>query len=52
MYTSIGEMTAYKPVHGGFTRQAGEYVDPALGFAIGINFWFNVSLSFSRLLCC
>ncbi|OMP85440.1 putative amino-acid permease meu22 [Diplodia seriata] len=39
MYTSIGEMTAYKPVHGGFTRQAGEYVDPALGFAIGINFW-------------
>ncbi|KAK7730670.1 hypothetical protein SLS57_001500 [Botryosphaeria dothidea] len=45
MYTSIGEMTAYKPVHGGFTRQAGEYVDPALGFAIGINFWFNVSLA-------
>lgn len=23
MYTSIGEMTSYKPVHGGFTRQAG-----------------------------
>ncbi|KAK8169343.1 amino acid transporter [Phyllosticta citrichinensis] len=41
MYMSIGEMTAYKPVHGGFTRQAGDYVDPALGFAIGINFWFN-----------
>ncbi|EKG21759.1 Amino acid/polyamine transporter I [Macrophomina phaseolina MS6] len=41
MYTSIGEMTADKLVHGGFTRQAGEYVDPALGFAIGINFWFN-----------
>ncbi|CAI7603047.1 unnamed protein product [Penicillium pancosmium] len=39
-YSSIGEMTTYKPVHGGFIRQCIEYVDPAWGFAIGVNFWF------------
>lgn len=41
---TIGEMTTYKPVHGGFIRQCAEYVDPAFGFAEGINFWFSVSL--------
>ncbi|KAI0477219.1 amino acid permease/ SLC12A domain-containing protein [Xylariaceae sp. FL0804] len=40
LYMSIGEMTTYRPVHGGFIRQAVEYVDPALGFAEGINYWF------------
>jgi amino acid permease len=30
------------PVHGGFIRQCSEFVDPAFGFAIGINFWFAV----------
>ncbi|KAF1345026.1 amino acid permease/ SLC12A domain-containing protein [Delphinella strobiligena] len=40
-YMSIGEMTAYKPIHGGFIRQCAEYVDPAFGFAEGINFWFS-----------
>ncbi|OQD81617.1 hypothetical protein PENANT_c026G10140 [Penicillium antarcticum] len=34
------EMTTYKPIHGGFIRQCAEYVDPAFGFAIGVNFWF------------
>lgn len=42
-FTSIGEMTTYEPVHGGFIRQCVEYVEPAFGFAIGINFWFSVS---------
>lgn len=42
-FTSIGEMTTYKPVHGGFIRQCVEYVEPAFGFAVGINFWFSVS---------
>ncbi|KAL5330318.1 hypothetical protein ACEPPN_003845 [Leptodophora sp. 'Broadleaf-Isolate-01'] len=40
-YVSIGEMTAYRPVHGGFIRQFSEYIDPAMGFAGGINFWFE-----------
>ncbi|KAL4905440.1 hypothetical protein BDW74DRAFT_177809 [Aspergillus multicolor] len=39
-YCSIGEMTTYLPLHGGFIRQCSEFVDPAFGFAIGINFWF------------
>lgn len=38
---SIGEMATYRPVHGGFIRMASEYVDPALGFAEGVNFWFQ-----------
>lgn len=41
LYMSIGEMSTYRPVHGGFIRMATEYVDPALGFAEGINFWFQ-----------
>ncbi|PWY70113.1 amino acid transporter [Aspergillus eucalypticola CBS 122712] len=40
-YTSIGEMTTFKPVHGGFIRQCIEYVEPAFGFAVGVNFWFS-----------
>ncbi|KAL4804745.1 amino acid permease/ SLC12A domain-containing protein [Aspergillus unguis] len=39
-YSSIGEMTTYMPLHGGFIRQCAEFVDPAFGFAIGVNFWF------------
>lgn len=38
---SIGEMATYRPVHGGFIRMATEYIDPALGFAEGVNFWFQ-----------
>ncbi|PWN50577.1 amino acid transporter [Violaceomyces palustris] len=41
MYMSIGEMTAFKPVHGGFIRQTQEYVDPAWAFALGLNFTFE-----------
>jgi amino acid transporter len=48
-YVSIGEMTVYRPIHGGFIRQYCEYVDPAMGFAGGINFWFEVSLPASNL---
>ncbi|CAK3862354.1 amino acid transporter [Lecanosticta acicola] len=40
-YVCIGEMTAYRPVHGGFIRQEAEYVDKAFGFACGANFWFE-----------
>lgn len=46
-YVSIGEMTAYRPVHGGFIRQFSEYIDPAMGFAGGINFWFEVRFPLS-----
>lgn len=30
-----------------FIRQCAEYVDPAFGFAIGINFWFAVRMASS-----
>lgn len=48
-YSAIGEMTAFKPVHGGFIRQSIEYIDPAWGFAIGMNFWFSVQIAPSTL---
>lgn len=38
---SIGEMSCYKPVHGGYIRQTMEYVDKAAAFAMGMNFWFS-----------
>ncbi|KAF2161387.1 hypothetical protein M409DRAFT_28121 [Zasmidium cellare ATCC 36951] len=40
-YTSVGEMSTYRPVHGGFIRQQKEYVDSAFAFATGVNFWFQ-----------
>ena len=46
---SIGEMTTYRPVHGGFIRQAAEYVDPALAFAEGMNFWFQVRYTLKKI---
>ncbi|KAK4939849.1 hypothetical protein LTR10_019916 [Elasticomyces elasticus] len=41
MYTSIGEMAAYKPIAGGFIRNTLEYTDEALAFAQGLGFWYN-----------
>ena len=37
---SIAEMTTYMPVSGGFIRLAGYWVDDALGFLAGWNFFF------------
>lgn len=41
MYTSIGEMTAFRPVHGGFIRQTMDYTQPAFATTLGLNFWFS-----------
>lgn len=35
----VAEMTIYMPVGGGFIRMAGHWVDDALGFCIGWNFF-------------
>ncbi|KAL4861451.1 amino acid permease/ SLC12A domain-containing protein [Aspergillus spectabilis] len=40
-FLSIGEMTCYKPIHGGYIRQCMEYVDKAAAFAMGMNLWFS-----------
>ncbi|MDQ6598989.1 amino acid permease [Bacillus salipaludis] len=41
LMTSLGEMATHMPVSGSFATYAGRFVDPALGFALGWNYWFN-----------
>ena len=38
---SVAEMSTYMPVAGGFIRLAGKWVDDALGFAAGWNFFIH-----------
>jgi len=45
LMTSLGEMAAYMPVTGSFSTYAGKFVDPALGFALGWNYWFNWAIT-------
>lgn len=40
----IAEMTVLQPVSGGFIRLAGKWVDDALGFMVGWNFFFYEAL--------
>jgi lysine-specific permease len=39
--TSLGEMATYLPVAGSFETYATRFVDPALGFALGWNYWYT-----------
>ncbi|WP_139796304.1 amino acid permease [Sporomusa malonica] len=41
LMTSLGEMATYLPLSGSFGTYAARFVDPALGFAIGWNYWLN-----------
>mgnify|MGYP000051762781 FL=1 len=41
LMTSLGEMAAYMPVAGSFSTYGARFVDPAFGFAIGWNYWYN-----------
>ena len=41
LITSLGEMATYMPVSGSFSTYADRFVDPAFGFAIGWNYWYN-----------
>lgn len=41
LMTSLGEMAAYMPVAGSFSTYATKFIDPALGFALGWNYWYN-----------
>ncbi|KAF8633974.1 hypothetical protein AX15_001152 [Amanita polypyramis BW_CC] len=38
---SLGEMIAFLPVPGGHIKLAGRFVDPALSFTMGWNYWYN-----------
>ncbi|KAI7868638.1 amino acid permease/ SLC12A domain-containing protein [Spinellus fusiger] len=39
--TCLGEMATFLPVSGSFSHYASRFVDPALGFALGWNYWYN-----------
>jgi lysine-specific permease len=41
LMTSLGEMATFMPVAGSFETYATKFVDPALGFALGWNYWYN-----------
>ncbi|MDI3090340.1 amino acid permease [Priestia megaterium] len=41
LMTSLGEMAAFIPITGSFSTYTSRFVDPALGFAIGWNYWYN-----------
>jgi lysine-specific permease len=41
LMTSLGEMAAYLPVSGSFSTYGTRFVDPAFGFALGWNYWYN-----------
>ena len=43
--TSLGEMATYLPVTGSFATYARRFVDPAFGFAMGWNYWFNWAIT-------
>ena len=45
LMTSLGEMATYMPVSGSFATYSTKYVDPALGFAMGWNYWFNWAIT-------
>lgn len=45
LMTSLGEMAAYMPTSGSFSTYATRFVDPALGFALGWNYWYNWAIT-------
>lgn len=45
LMTSLGEMATFSPTSGSFSDYAAKYVDPALGFALGWNYWFNWAIT-------
>ncbi|WWC72693.1 uncharacterized protein I206_106657 [Kwoniella pini CBS 10737] len=45
MMVALGEMAALFPVAGAFTHYAARFVDPALGFATGINYWYSYAIT-------
>lgn len=40
LMTSLGEMATLLPISGSFETYATRFVDPALGFTLGWNYWF------------
>jgi len=45
MMVALGEMVTMFPVTGAFVHYTSRFVDPALGFAIGWNYWFSFAVT-------
>lgn len=45
LMTSLGEMASLMPVSGSFNTYCTRFVDPALGFAMGVNYWYNWAIT-------
>ncbi|CCG81090.1 Predicted protein [Taphrina deformans PYCC 5710] len=45
MMLSLGEMTAWMPAAGGFTRFTTQFIDPAAGFAVGWNYFYCFAIT-------
>lgn len=45
LMTSLGEMSTWLPASGSFGLYAARYVEPAFGFALGWNYWFNWAIT-------
>ncbi|KAL1412631.1 hypothetical protein Q8F55_000378 [Vanrija albida] len=45
MMVALGEMATLFPVAGAFTHYAARFVDPALGFAVGFNYWYSWAIT-------
>src|SRR3990167_4090629 len=45
LMTSLGEMAAFMPTTGSFYTYASQFVDPALGYALGWNYWYGWAIT-------
>lgn len=45
LMTSLGEMATFMPVAGSFGTYATKFIDPAFGFAMGWNYWYNWAIT-------
>ncbi|TCP20961.1 lysine:proton symporter (AAT family) [Scopulibacillus darangshiensis] len=43
--TSLGELAAFMPTSGSFSTYATRFIDPALGFALGWNYWYSWAIT-------
>ncbi|HEY9576534.1 MAG TPA: amino acid permease [Pseudobacillus sp.] len=43
--TSLGELASYMPTSGSVSTYATRFIDPALGFAFGWNYWFSWAMT-------
>lgn len=45
LMTSLGEMAAFMPTTGSFYTYGSQFVDPAFGYALGWNYWYNWAIT-------